>query len=143
MQQDDRAPFLSIGHQAFQSIEYPGPIGPSTSSLEKALRTLGHQEDLDTVFNKAQQNLELRFRPDDHWAHPVSGDRATTHRLLLKVTRRRRRCRSQEAEAHTGVDGVGGLYKVDIPGTIKQTVRFRGQSPRPVKSEKALLNYLA
>jgi hypothetical protein len=132
MEQDDRAPFLAIGHQAFQSIEYPGPIGPSTSSLEKALRTLGHQEDLDAVFNKSRSQLDLNFRPGDHWAHPVAGDRATTHRLLLKVTRRRRRRTQDDGDGSACVDQstnhsqVGGLYKVDIPGTVKQTVRFRG-----------------
>lgn len=124
MQEEEKAPFYPIGHEAFQSVEYPGPIGPSSASLDKALRGLGRPEDWNSVFNKSRSNLELRFRPDDHFAHPVAGDRTTTHRVLLKVTRRRRRRSDQAGE--DDVQSEGGIYKIEVPGTIKQTVRYRG-----------------
>ena len=132
MASSEKAPSIPIGHQVFQSVEHPGTIGPSSASLAKALRTLGPPEDLDGVFNRSLPHLDLRLRPDDHWAHPIPGERSTTHRLLLKVTRRRRR---QQANAGDGGKDVtsgpssdrrGGVYKVDIPGSVKQTVRFRG-----------------
>jgi general transcription factor 3C polypeptide 5 (transcription factor C subunit 1) len=132
MASSEKAPSISIGHQVFQSVEHPGTIGSSSTSLAKALKTLGPPEDLDGVFNRTLPHLDLRLRPDDHWAHPISGERSTTHRLLLKVSRRRRR---HEADAGVVTNDVtsgssanrqGGVYKVDIPGSIKQTVRFRG-----------------
>ncbi|KAG7530776.1 hypothetical protein FFLO_04818 [Filobasidium floriforme] len=126
MQEEDKAPFYPIGHEAFQSVEYPGPIGPSSASLDKALRGLGRPEDWNSVFNKSRSNLELRFRPDDHFAHPVAGDRTTTHRVLLKVTRRRRRRSNQAGE--DDVHSEGGIYKIELPGTIKQTVRYRAMA---------------
>ena len=133
MASSETAPSIPIGHQVFQSVEHPGTIGPSSTSLAKALRTVGPPEDLDGVFNRSLLHLDLRLRPDDHWAHPIPGERSTTHRLLLKVTRRRRRQEADEGAHSNGetsassTDGRGGVYKVDIPGSIKQTVRFRGE----------------
>jgi hypothetical protein len=43
---------------------------------------------------------------------------------LLKVTRRRRRRSNQAGE--DDVHSEGGIYKIELPGTIKQTVRYRG-----------------
>jgi general transcription factor 3C polypeptide 5 (transcription factor C subunit 1) len=130
MQEEEKAPFYPIGNQAFQSVEYPGSVGPSSLSLDKALRSIGKPEDWNSVFNKTKSNLELRLRPDDHWAHPVAGDRTTTHRVLLKVTRRRRRRSDQfQGEQLAGGNAVPlekGVYKVEVAGTVKQTVRYRG-----------------
>lgn len=126
------APFYPIGTQTFQSVEYPGPIGPTPTSLNKALKTLGKEEDWNQVFNKTRANLELNFRPEDHWAHPVPGDRTTTHRVLLKVTRRRRRRPRQAVDGaapETSGEREEGVYKIELPGTVKQTVRYRGQPP--------------
>lgn len=122
------APTRPIGHQTFQSIEYPGPINPSSSSsLDAALSTLGTgPDDRDAVFNKTQSHLEWRWRKDDHWAHPVLGERVPTHRLVVKVTRRRRRTR-QSVENDVDQQDGGGVYHVQIPGMVKQTVRFRGK----------------
>jgi general transcription factor 3C polypeptide 5 (transcription factor C subunit 1) len=126
----DIAPTISIGTQTLQSVEYPGAIGPSPKSLQKALRTLGKQGDWDKTFNKETTNLELRFRPENRWAHPVIGDRVQCHRLLMKVTRRRRKRRTttEQGVQEGQEEEDGGVYKVDVRGVIKQTVRYRGQS---------------
>ena len=127
---EEPAPFYPIGSQVFQSVEYPGRIGPSPASLDTVLRGLGRPEDWNHVFNKTRSNLELSLRPGDHWAHPIPGDRTNTHRVLLKVIRRRRK-QTGGTESHDLADEGAtrrdeGVYKIEVPGTVKQTVRYRG-----------------
>lgn len=197
------APTHRLVKQPFNSIEFPGPISSSSPlSLQTALRTLGSQETIDSVFNRATKVLELRFRPDDEWSHPIIGESGGAQKLVLKITTRRRRnkraigngaggprknmnenngkvtadnidpglfeqlqgpsnedgddgstntnvadadaeeeangsaLRAKEAAkeserqvaAGKGREQQGGVFKAEIVGALRQTVRFRGES---------------
>lgn len=120
------APTYHLPKAAFNSIEYPGPIGASPASLQKALSTLGSSRipirksedtatgesstttnaanddslpDVDAVFNRAAKILELRLRPEDPWAHPIVGEASASQKLLVKIVKRRRK-RKGEAGRH-------------------------------------------
>lgn len=142
--QPNPAPLRRIGRQAFQSIEYPGPIRQAPASLEKALGTLGTEEDRNRLFNRAAPNLELNFQPNNFWSHPIAGERVGVQRLVLKVTRKRRKLL---ATNHVGDDvdmngtarrarhvEPGGVYKIEMAGVVKSTVRFRGMLPLNVRN---------
>ncbi|KAI8610784.1 RNA polymerase III transcription factor IIIC subunit-domain-containing protein [Chytriomyces sp. MP71] len=66
--------------------------------------------------------LELRLRPHDPFSHPVLGEIIPTSNLLLKVTRKRRKCGSGPNGEYMPED-----YKMEteIVGIIVKTGRFR------------------
>jgi general transcription factor 3C polypeptide 5 (transcription factor C subunit 1) len=71
--------------------------------------------------------MELRFRPDDPFCHPINGDVIPTSNLLLKMTRRKKKQKKnvnhEEEKANIKED-----VKFDILGIISKTCRFRGMS---------------
>jgi general transcription factor 3C polypeptide 5 (transcription factor C subunit 1) len=105
----------------FYSVEYPGYIKPA--SVDYAIRTLGGQAAIESAFkrtaNKAESLLELNFRPDNPFSHPVPGEVVATNNLLVKVVKRKRR--------KLGQDGTVGAYTIEALGVITKTVRFRGE----------------
>ncbi|GES74257.1 hypothetical protein RCL_jg4637.t1 [Rhizophagus clarus] len=70
--------------------------------------------------------MELRFRPDDPFCHPINGDVIPTSNLLLKVTRRKKKQNENVnyEEEKANLKDV----KFDILGIISKTCRFRGMS---------------
>ncbi|CAJ0640028.1 3656_t:CDS:2 [Entrophospora sp. SA101] len=71
--------------QQFFSVEYPGYV----KNIDRVLKTLGGQKGLKKAIN--EDMMELWFRPDDPFSHPINGNVIPTSNLLLKVTRRKRR----------------------------------------------------
>ena len=134
----------------FNSIEFPGPISQDRASLAKALESLGHQKAIDACFNRATRMLELKYDVHDYWSHPIVGESVPIQRLVLKVTRRRRKIRSsrnsstdaqhgtrlgagQRAHEHLVMinddskQAAEGVFKAEVVGVVKSTVRFRGK----------------
>lgn len=112
---------------------------------------LGKQKALDDCFNRATKVLELRYDPDDTWAHPIIGESVPVQRLLLKVVRRRRKNKNAGSQPETSgisvvtgdaaisslqaesgptsadrVEPSQGIFKTEMMGVVKSTVRFRG-----------------
>lgn len=114
------APEHPLPSAHFFSIEYPGYVRPASVPL--AITHLGGQASLDTVFKrtatKADALLELSFRPDNPFAHPVPGDVVGTSNILLKIVKRKRR----EANGE-----LVGEYTAEAIGSITKTVRFRSK----------------
>ncbi|KAG8977140.1 tau 95 subunit of transcription factor TFIIIC, partial [Tulasnella sp. 427] len=82
---------------SFHSIEYPGYVSETPQALEGALKTLGGQTAVDKVFRQPRTRvLDLKLRPDDIFAHPISGEAVSTLKVLVKVTKRKRRLRVAE-----------------------------------------------
>ncbi|CAJ0640031.1 3668_t:CDS:2 [Entrophospora sp. SA101] len=109
--------------QQFFSVEYPGYV----KNIDRVLKTLGGQKGLKKAIN--EDMMELWFRPDDPFSHPINGNVIPTSNLLLKVTRRKRR-----------------YVKCEVIGIISKTCRFRNYQyiPNPndsiPKYRKALEN---
>lgn len=148
------APIRRLPKNPFNSIEFPGPISQNPSSLDKALESLGSQPALDACFNRSTRMLELRYDVQDFWSHPIIGESVPVQRLVLKVTRRRRKLKvpgeqsnNTQSDVATRVDppvqessqaptaasnaSTGGVFKAEVIGVVKSTVRFRGTSIHP------------
>jgi general transcription factor 3C polypeptide 5 (transcription factor C subunit 1) len=122
-----RAPFRNYPKHTYTSLEYPGPVSHPTAILR-----LIDQQDINDCFNAPlamNKMLDMKYRKDDRYGVPVKGARVGSAKLLLKVTRKRRRRRVVEGEDN-GVENEDekGVFKSDIIGPITQTVRFRGGS---------------
>lgn len=122
------APEIQIPPVRVYSVEYPGYVQPT--SVPEAVRTLGGQQALEKAFRKSSKPdafLELRYRPDNPFAHPIAGEVVQTNSILLKVAKRKRK-----RVAGTSPDeqdaGPIGEYTVEPVGLIPGTARFRGES---------------
>ncbi|KAG0169922.1 General transcription factor 3C polypeptide 5 [Apophysomyces sp. BC1021] len=102
---------IPIPKKKFFCVEYPGYV----KNLDRALNTLGGEKALATAITN-QKAVELRFRHQDPFSHPINGDIVPTANLLVKITRRVKKGRPEEE----------ATYKTDIVGTISKTCRFRG-----------------
>ncbi|KDQ20732.1 hypothetical protein BOTBODRAFT_317063 [Botryobasidium botryosum FD-172 SS1] len=114
---------------SFYSVEYPGYVSPG--SIPAAIRTLGGQTSLDQTFKHNNNIMELKFRPDDPFSHPVCGEATSTSNLVLKITKRRKK-KSHAAEGSDSAMDVdstpaveAGEFIAEVMGSIPKTVRFR------------------
>lgn len=101
----------------FRSIEYPGPMQRADQILK-----LVHQDDIDDVFNAPMSDvrqLEMRYRPEVRAAVPVRGSRVASQKVLVKITKRRKKAREGQSQPE------GGVFTAEVMGNIPQTVRFR------------------
>ncbi|KAJ3091218.1 tau 95 subunit of transcription factor TFIIIC [Quaeritorhiza haematococci] len=137
-----RAPSKPLPKWMFHVIEYPGYV----ADIEKVFLTLGGHQSIEKSFNEQDLgSLELRYRPEDMFSHPISGDVINTSNLLLKVTRRRRKRPIPGADPSENQQ-----TKMEIVGVINKTCRFRGiadfqyipdQTDSIVQLRKALHNW--
>lgn len=110
------SPLIPIGDKKFLDIEYPGIV----KRTKRAIKTLGDEKALaQSLANKTQVNL--RFRPEDPFSHPIHGDIIPTSKLLAKVTRRVKRNKKTGQVEETDDD-----WRTEIVGSVTHSVRFRG-----------------
>lgn len=119
------APERPLSSTPYYSIEYPGYV--RLPSVPQAIRTLGGQPSVDNAFKrsaaKLDRCLELNFRPENPFSHPVPGEIVPTSKIVLKVVQRRRKIPNS-----TGNDsGPIGEYTMEAVGVIPKTARFRGK----------------
>ncbi|WWC69374.1 uncharacterized protein I206_103313 [Kwoniella pini CBS 10737] len=115
------APYKYLPKHTFGSIEYPGPISHPTSILKVI-----HQQDINECFNApiSGENstnrpiLEMRYNGIDEPGGPVRGHRIPSQKLLLKITKRRKKGKEKDE----------GVFTSEIIGSIPQTVRFRSMA---------------
>lgn len=118
------APEIRIPPVRVYSVEYPGYV--QSTSVSEAVRTLGGQQALEKAFRKSSKPdafLELRYRPDNPFAHPIAGEVVQTNSILLKVVKRRKRAVGASSDGQ----GRVGEYTVEPVGLIPGTARFRGE----------------
>ncbi|KAK0242443.1 RNA polymerase III transcription factor IIIC subunit-domain-containing protein [Armillaria nabsnona] len=113
---------LPLPSTPFYSVEYPGRVKPT--SVPEAIHTLGGQHSLDSAFkhatSKAESLVELSLRPDNPFSHPIPGEVVASNAILLKVVKRRKKKKPEDAE-----DGFIGEYTTEAIGVIPKTIRFR------------------
>ena len=118
------APERPLPSNHFCSVEFPGYVQPG--SVPQAIRTLGGQGSLDAAFRrnapKQDSLLELNFRPDNPFSHPVPGDIVPTNNILLRVVKRKRRRLNPDGTTETV-----GEYTASAVGVIPKTARFRSR----------------
>ncbi|KAF8592376.1 hypothetical protein K439DRAFT_1655910 [Ramaria rubella] len=114
-----------LSQQHFYSVEYPGYV--ASASVPRAIRTLGGQACIDRAFRRVKRNedlgnlVDLKFRPENPFSHPVPGDVTTTNNLLLKVVKRKRR----QINSSEDILAETGEYTAELVGNIPKTLRFR------------------
>lgn len=111
---------------SYYSVEYPGYL--QDSSVPLAIDRLGGQSKLDHVFHRSSQKkdtlLELSFRPDNPFMHPVPGDVVPANNLLLKIVKRKRKA-PVDAMSVDDSKRVIGEYTAEVIGILSKTARFR------------------
>ncbi|CAG8510837.1 483_t:CDS:10 [Ambispora gerdemannii] len=117
---------LSIPDKQFFVVEYPGRV----KNIDKVLKTLGGQRGLNRAIN--ENLVELRYRVNDPFCHPINGDIVPTANFLVKVTRRRKKQKkndndsnSHQRESDTTDESN---IKYEVMGIISKTCRFRGMA---------------
>jgi general transcription factor 3C polypeptide 5 (transcription factor C subunit 1) len=121
------APEIQIPPVRVYSVEYPGYVQPT--SVPEAVRRLGGQQALEKAFRKSSKPdsfLELRYRPENPFAHPIAGEVVQTNSILLKVVKRRKKRVTETTTDAQDADPTGE-YTVEPVGLIPGTARFRGE----------------
>lgn len=110
----------------FYSIEYPGYVRPE--SVGTAVHSLGGQSSIDRAFRRSAPKedalLELNFRPDNPFSHPLPGDLVSTNNILLKVVKRRLKRFPDDDGSQKEITGE---YTATAVGVIPKTARFRSE----------------
>ncbi|KAJ3269538.1 tau 95 subunit of transcription factor TFIIIC [Borealophlyctis nickersoniae] len=122
--EEEKAPSRPLPRWNFHVVEYPGYV----KDEQKVLQTLGGMPAIEKAFNEDLKGLELRYRPDDPFSHPINGEIIATTNLLLKVTRRRKKKKKEQTDVAD--EGAGGdepwKINTEIVGVVSKTCRFRG-----------------
>ncbi|KAK6305349.1 hypothetical protein J4Q44_G00241290 [Coregonus suidteri] len=81
------------------------------------LESIGGIQGVSKTYADPSRRLELRFRPQDPFCHPVCGNRFPSTNLLLRMKRRVRKGNPKEAQIN-----------MDILGVIGTTYKFQGMA---------------
>lgn len=121
---------------SFYSVEYPGYVSPQ--SVPKAVERLGGPHNVTETFKRSLK-IDLRLKDNDLFAHPPAGQTVTTHNLLLKVVRRKRK--QLLAASLTGADGSESLgqFTAEVIGITPKTIRFRSESQHLLRGTASLI----
>ena len=104
---------VSFRQNKLVNVEYPGYV----ENVQHMLQSLGGEEAVSRTNEGNPARLELVFRPDDPYCHPMCGDRFPTSNLLLRVKKKRKKKKKDEA----GIDEV--KYEQEILGIVDTTYR--------------------
>ena len=123
------APLYRLPDAQLVSIEYPGPVASTSSSLNVAVGTLGGQDRLTRALSKPDGVVELNFRPENNFSHPVGGETVEAGNMaVLRIIKRRRRAgRKKSKIVGEHLVEEAGAYTVQCVGSIAKSVRFIGE----------------
>ncbi|XP_072422108.1 general transcription factor 3C polypeptide 5 [Chiloscyllium punctatum] len=103
--------------------EYPGAV----RDPRKMLDTLGGEEGVSRTYADPSRRLELHFRPNDPYCHPVCANRFPSTSMLLRVKRMQRKLRAGASPLGER-KGEEVKYEMEILGLIGTTYKFQGMS---------------
>jgi general transcription factor 3C polypeptide 5 (transcription factor C subunit 1) len=81
------------------AVDYPG----YPTSVERALQTLGGEEGISKGRTSESNFLELKFRPEDPFAHPAFGELRHTSDLVLRLSKKMVKQSSKTQETSNAV----------------------------------------
>ena len=120
--QDKVAPEHPLPTGQYYAVEFPGFVQDGSES--RAIQHLGGQAAIERTFKRtASKNpalLELSWRPENPFAHPVPGAMVHANNILLKVTKRKRKRRNGEE-----LPAPDREFVAEAVGVVSKTVRFR------------------
>ncbi|KAI5583146.1 hypothetical protein POPTR_007G145000v4 [Populus trichocarpa] len=100
------------------AVHYPG----YPSSTSRAIQTLGGTESILKARSSQSNTLELYFRPEDPYSHPVSGELRSCHSMLLKITKKKKSSPINDAKQETDE------FHADIVARIPEAYYFEGMA---------------
>jgi hypothetical protein len=145
------------------TIEYPGPVSSSSSSIDEAVATLGGLHRLSRALassskipNAATSNnpddaaaaaggiggagsgadagvVELNFRPEHPFSHATPGETVPANNWLVVKVTKRKRRKRPGVEVEKEDGASTGVFKVEPVGSVSKVVRFRGASNQIVR----------
>ncbi|KAI9256969.1 RNA polymerase III transcription factor IIIC subunit-domain-containing protein [Sporodiniella umbellata] len=118
MKEHEIAPIIPIANKKFLCIEYPGVV----KRVKRAIQTLGGEQLLAQAL-AADLPVNLWFRPEDRFSHPIQGNIMKITKLVAKVTRRVKKSKLTGEIIETEND-----WKIEIVGYINRAVRFRNMA---------------
>lgn len=77
------------------------------------------------AFGQKKKFLELRFRPEDDYSHPIFGDYTVTSNLLLKVTRKKKSATQQPQQPQQ--EGKESFH-TEMVGRVVASYQFKGMA---------------
>ncbi|XP_030623831.1 general transcription factor 3C polypeptide 5 [Chanos chanos] len=104
---------IALSEAKLVCVEYPGCV----TNVEKMLQTVGGEQGVSKTYAESVKRLELRFRPQDPFCHPVCGNRYSSTNLLLRVRRRTRKGNRADSQ-----------ITMEILGLIGTTYKFQGMA---------------
>ncbi|WFD41804.1 tau 95 subunit of transcription factor TFIIIC [Malassezia psittaci] len=148
------APILRVPSHSLVTIEYPGIIGNTASSLNRALATLSPYNGPDSrlqsalsalkhitrVIANGGKLLECRLDPlpgespeSQMYRHPLLGDIVPGRELVIRVSRR---CWQRQGD--NGVIEAKKQYRIELVGAVRSTLRFLRMADFAFKPEKPI-----
>ncbi|KAI9477928.1 MAG: RNA polymerase III transcription factor IIIC subunit-domain-containing protein [Benjaminiella poitrasii] len=119
-----QAPLLPIGSKKYICVEYPGYV----NHLDRALDSFGGERALsDALSSNLISTIDLFYRKQDIFRHPLKGDILPTAKLVAKVTRRIKRIRDPVTGEVLSEEEVEP-YQTEVMGVVTKVVRFRALS---------------
>ncbi|KAJ3381547.1 tau 95 subunit of transcription factor TFIIIC [Lobulomyces angularis] len=107
----DQNSITRLPQMEFFVVEYPGYV----NNIDNVLQTLGGIGEIQKGFLKEElPHINLKFRKNDIFSHPVVGEVVTTTNLVLKTVTRRNK-----------LTGNISSTKHEVVGVATKTARFR------------------
>ncbi|KAF9663088.1 hypothetical protein SADUNF_Sadunf17G0002200 [Salix dunnii] len=101
------------------AVHYPG----YPSSTSRAIQTLGGTESILKARSSQSNKLELYFRPEDPYSHPVSGELRSCHNMLLKISRKKK-----DSSSINDAKEESKEFHADIVARIPEAYYFEGMA---------------
>lgn len=117
-----QAPERPLPSTSLYSIEFPGYL--IDGSAEKAIQCVGGQDGVNRAFkgntSKVSSLMELNWRPENPFSHPIPGSVVNSNNIVLKI--RKRKLKQKTADPR-----YAGEYVVEAVGVTTKVVRFRSK----------------
>ncbi|XP_018472419.2 uncharacterized protein LOC108843668 isoform X1 [Raphanus sativus] len=109
-------------------VHFPG----YPSSIPRAIETLGGIQGITQARGSVSNKLELRFRPEDPYAHPALGEQRPCSGFLLKISKKEiKKPESQPVEATTSdvcLEEATPALCADIVARVSDAFHFDGMA---------------
>ncbi|XP_063287390.1 general transcription factor 3C polypeptide 5 [Pelobates fuscus] len=114
--------YLPQNKKPMVCVEYPGIV----QNVDKMLQTLGGEKSVSRIYADPTRRLELYFRPNDPYCHPLCANRFPTTTMILRVKKRVRRKKANEMQISE--PNQEGSISMEIIGVVGTVYKFQGMS---------------
>lgn len=110
--------YPSTAQKNLVCIECPVYINPASSTArDRIINALHGMENISKSISNPFHCLQLSFRPQDPYHHPISADQHSTNRILVSLKRRKKTNPSSSSR-----------IKCSVVGSVQTTFTFQGMA---------------